>query len=249
MHRVSGFLLTLIFLSPIIASAQQQQAVVKEFSGKVEVKLPGQDWQPVQLNMSVSQGATVSTGFGSRLVLELGQTEIAVRPLTRMLLRELIKNGSTNLTSLTLRVGKVNVAVKSASGEKNDFTIRGPASTAAVRGTEFSYDVNIDDQAEGLGGYFFLINNTTGQAIGVGPGMFGAIDNDGHLTLSDQILAHHSSSGWIPSDLLYWASLHENGWTLPAFTSNLTAPNVLPTVVGTRVVGTPPVPTLTVTVN
>src|SRR5208283_3549433 len=98
MHRVLFFLLMLALLSPLAALAQEQQAVVKEFSGKVEVKPQGRDWRPVQLNMVVTMGSTVSTGFASRLVLAIGQTQISVRPLTRMLLRELVKTGATNTT-------------------------------------------------------------------------------------------------------------------------------------------------------
>ena len=160
-NRVLFFLLMLILVSCIPALAQQQQAVVKEFSGKVEVKPPGGAWRPVQLNMPVAMGATVSTGFASRLVLAIGQTQISIQPLTRMVLRELIKKDTTNTTSLTLRVGKVNVVVKAASGEKNDFTIRGPASTAAVRGTEFSFDSNIDDRTGDVGGSVSVTSEIT----------------------------------------------------------------------------------------
>ena len=241
MRRVSLFLLTLVFLSPMAASAQQLQAVVKQFSGKVEVKQPGQDWQPVQLNMTISQGETVSTGFSSRLTLELGQTEITIQPLTRMLLRELVKKGTTNVTALTLRVGRINAAVKAGSGEKNDFTVVGPIATAAVRGTEFNFGVDVDDQAEGISGHVYLVSNATGQETLVGPGMFGAVGGNGHLTLPEQIVAQHSSSGWIPSDLLWWASSHEGGWTLGAYTNSLTPPNVLPAASGLA--------TITVTVN
>ena len=238
MHRVSLFLM-LIFVFPMAVSAQQ--AVVKQFSGKVEVKQPGQDWQPVQLNMTISQGETVSTGFSSRLTLELGQTEITIQPLTRMLLRELVKKDTTNVTALTLRVGRINAAVKAASGEKNDFTVVGPIATASVRGTEFNFDVNVDDQAEGISGHVYLVSNATGQETSVGPGMFGAVGDSGHLRLPDQIITQHSSSGWIPSDLLWWASSHEGGWTLGAYTDNLTTPNVLPAAAGLA--------TMTVTVN
>ncbi len=241
MRKLSFFLLVLVFLSPLAASAQQLKAVVKQFSGKVEVKQPDQDWQPVQLNMSVSQGATVSTGFSSRLTLELGQTEITIQPLTRMLLRELIKKETTNVTGLTLRVGRINAAVKAVSGERNDFTVVGPVATAAVRGTEFNFGVDTDDQGEGVSGHFYLISHATGQEISVGPGMFGAVGGNGHLTLPEQIIAQHSSSGWIPSDLLWWASSHEGGWTLGAYTDNLTTPNVLPAASGLA--------TITVTVN
>jgi hypothetical protein len=170
MHRVPFFLLMLCILSPITTAAQELQAVVREFSGKVEVKQPGQDWQPVELNMVISKGATVSTGFASRLLLALGQTEISVRPLTRMVLRELIKQESTNTTSLVLRVGKVNAKVKAATGEKNDFTIRGPASTAAVRGTEFDYDVNVDDRTTVHEGFVSVAAGLTGHPWTLFPG-------------------------------------------------------------------------------
>jgi FecR protein len=228
MRRELFLPLVLILLLPMTASAQQLQAVVKEFSGKVEVKQPGRDWQPVQRSMIVSPGATVATGFASWLVLELGRTEIAVQPLTRMLLREIVKRGSTNVAGLSLRVGRVNATVKAAPGERNDFTIRGPAATAAVRGTELSFDVNVDDHVEGLGGYFFLVSNTTGQQMSVGPGMFGDIADNGRLIFSDQIISQHSSSGWTPSDLLWWANQHEGGFTLSTYSNSLIAPNVPP---------------------
>ena len=242
MSKIYLFPLLALFLFPVTAFSQHLQAVVKEFSGKVEVKQLDQEWQPVRLNMIVSEGATVSTGFASRLLLAFGQTQIAVRPLTRMLVRELMKRDSTNVTSLDLPVGKVNVSVKAASGEKNDFTIRGPASTAAVRGTEFNFDANIDDQVDGLDGHVLLSSNITGQTIHIGPGMFGAIGDNGRLVLSAQIILQHSSSGWVPSDLLWWASQHETGLPLFTNTNNLLPPNVLSLSVGA-------VPTLTVTVN
>jgi hypothetical protein len=226
MHRILFFLLMLVFLSCIEAPAQQLQAVVKQFSGKVEVKQPGQDWRPVQLNMIVSPGATVSTGFASRLVLELGQTEIAVRPLTRMLLRQLVKEGSTNVTGLGLRVGKVNVAVKAASGEKNDFTIRGPASTAAVRGTEFSMDVNIDDYMEVTEDVVTLIN-TMSQTVTVYPTE--SVATDGRSFTMPEALKGQSFFVSLPSsDLLSSALRNEGGWTLPAYANNGTVMIYLP---------------------
>jgi hypothetical protein len=210
MHRVLFFLLMLILLSPIPALAQEQQAVVKEFSGKVEVKPPGRDWRPVEVNMPVSMGATVSTGFASRLVLALGQTQISIRPLTRMLLRELVKTGSTNTTGLTLRVGKVNVAVKAASGEKNDFTIRGPASTAAVRGTEFNYDANVDDEIQDLVDSVSVTAGITGHTLTLYPGE--SVDSNGiNLTyiqpslnppLNDLLSTLYGNPGWLAENRL-----------------------------------------------
>ena len=170
MNRVLFLLLMLILLSPLSATAQEQRAVVKEFSGKVEVKAPGGDWRPVTVNMPVVLGATVSTGFGSRLVLAIGETQVSVQPLTRMVIQQLIKTGNTNTTRLTLRVGKVNAVVKAASGEKNDFSVKGPASTAAVRGTEFSYDANVDDRIDDHLDSVYVTSGTTGHTLTMFPG-------------------------------------------------------------------------------
>jgi hypothetical protein len=219
MRRVLFFLAALILLSPLAASAQAQQAVVKEFSGKVEVKAPGRDWRPVALNMPVAMGATVSTGFASRLVLAIGETQVSVQPLTRIVVQQLVKNGSTNTTALTLRVGKVNVAVKAASGEKNDFRIRGPASTAAVRGTEFSYDANVDDRIDAHVDSVFVTTGVTGHTLVMYPGESLNTDGIGFVfvvsplvlplkdllesSLGDEgIFGSYAGSGLLPPDRL-----------------------------------------------
>jgi len=137
--------------------AQSLQATVKEFSGKVEVKPVNGDWQPVAANMVIDTGSTLSTGFNSRLVLMIGQSQLIVKPLTRLLLDELVKRESTNVTGLTLKVGKVNASVKSPTGEKTEFTVKGPASTAAVRGTEFDYDGYTLTVTEGVVQFFNLL--------------------------------------------------------------------------------------------
>jgi hypothetical protein len=72
--------------------------------------------------------------------MDIGASRITVGPLTRMLIEDIVKRETTNTTRLVLAVGKVNAQVKSAAGERSDFTVSGPTSTAAVRGTEFSYD-------------------------------------------------------------------------------------------------------------
>ncbi len=170
-----------ILLSVVLAAAlafplgaQQLTAVVKEFSGKVEVKLPGSEWQPVVLNMTVPKGALVSTGFGSRLVLEIGLTRLKVSPLTRMLLEEVVKKESTNSTSLSLKVGKVNAVVKAAPGERSEFTLKGPASTAAVRGTQFDYDGYALEVTEGIVEFVNLLSQA--RAVGAGE----SSDTDGY---------------------------------------------------------------------
>lgn len=118
----------------------QLQALLTEVTGKVEIKVSGADWTPAEKGMSISAGTVISTGFGAQAVLDLDGSTLLVRPLTRMRLDELVEKEGTVNTDLFLRVGKVRAEVKSTAGRKQNFTLRSPVSTAAVRGTSFEYD-------------------------------------------------------------------------------------------------------------
>lgn len=134
-----GIILILISFA-VIPLVAQSSAVIKETSGKVEVQAPGGRWTSATVGMTISRGTTISTGFGSRALLDLGSAVLDVQPLTRLRLEELIQRGGTVQTDLFLRVGKVKAEVKSVSGLQQDFKLRSPVSTAAVRGTQFGYD-------------------------------------------------------------------------------------------------------------
>ena len=126
----------ILFLALALASSlsAQLKAVVKEIIGKVEIKAADGVWRPAKVGAAISKGHSISTGFDSTAVLTIGQSTLRVRPLTRMRLEDLTQAG----TSLSLSVGKVKGEVKKGGDER--FTLRGPVSTAAVRGTEFEYD-------------------------------------------------------------------------------------------------------------
>jgi hypothetical protein len=133
-----GIILILLHLM-IIPLCAQSSAVIKETTGKVEVQAPGGLWTSAAVGMPISRGATISTGFGSRALIDLGNAILNVQPLTRLRLEELIEKEGTVQTDLFLRVGKVKAEVKSVSGLQQDFKLRSPVSTAAVRGTQFDY--------------------------------------------------------------------------------------------------------------
>ena len=144
----------------------QNQAVVKEFTGKVQIKAGDGVWQPVTSGMVLDTGASISTGFSSTALLDLGTSTLKVAPLTRMQLVELIARQGKVSTTLALKVGKVNAEVKVAPGLRQEFTLKGPQATAAVRGTVFEFDgvtVNV------VNGLVYLSNNQ-GQGRGVGAG-------------------------------------------------------------------------------
>jgi ferric-dicitrate binding protein FerR (iron transport regulator) len=66
----------------------------------------------------------------------------------------------------------VNASVKSAPGERSAFTVKGPASTAAVRGTEFDFDGYTLTVTEGT----VQFSNLLGQETPVGAGDGGSTD-------------------------------------------------------------------------
>lgn len=129
-----------MLLLAAVALTAQERAVIKEISGKVEVKLSGADWTAAAAGQEIGKGDMLSTGFNSFLVLELGSSKIQMKPLSRMTLDELVKSEGTAKTAVNLRVGRVRVQVDKSDGLKHDFTVKTPVSTAAVRGTEFDFD-------------------------------------------------------------------------------------------------------------
>ncbi len=117
----------------------QLQAVIKEVSGKVEIKAPAKGWVSATEGMEISKGTIISTGFRSQALLDLGSSNLYVKQLTRMSLDELTQKEGIVTTGLFLRVGKVRAQVKTTAGLQHNFTLKSPISTAAVRGCEFDY--------------------------------------------------------------------------------------------------------------
>ncbi len=117
----------------------QLQAVIKEVSGKVEIKAPAKGWESATEGMEISKGTIISTGFKSQALLDLGSSNLYVKQLTRMSLDELAQKEGIVTTGLFLRVGKVRAQVKTTAGLQHNFTLKSPISTAAVRGTALDY--------------------------------------------------------------------------------------------------------------
>lgn len=155
-------------LSAVVSLSAQSQATVREATGKVELQSAGGPWVPARVGAVVSLGTTISTGFNSTAVLDLGGSTLKVNPLTRMRLDQLVEQGGAVKTELFLRVGKVNAEIKTVSGLKQDFRLKSPVSTAAVRGTGFDYDGYGVAVNEGTVYYFNLLEQ--GRSYGAGEG-------------------------------------------------------------------------------
>jgi hypothetical protein len=128
----------------------QEQAVLREFSGKVEVMPPGKNWEPAARNLVLPTGTIISTGFNSYATVQVGSANLQVKPLTRMAISELVQAQGSQKTTLNLRVGRVHAKVEKVEGLEHDFALKSPVSTAAVRGTEFEYSGTRLQVMEGL---------------------------------------------------------------------------------------------------
>jgi hypothetical protein len=175
MRRVT---LTLLILMCAAVAWAQTEAVVQRVSGRVEVMQPGGAWAAAAPGMRLALGATVSTSFQSEATLALGSSVVQVKPLTRMRIDQLAQQEGTVSTELYLRVGRVRAEVKGAEGLRQDFKVRSPISTAAVRGTTFENDGVNTDVEDGI----VTISDQFGQGKSLGAGEGGSSTGDGAPT-------------------------------------------------------------------
>ena len=142
------------------------EAVITEMVGRVELRQPGGEWEPAAAGMLLREGTAISTGFNASAKLEVGETVIFVKQLTRMQLEELLAREGTQTTKLFLQIGKVQAEIKTVEGLKHDFVMKSPICTAAVRGTVFDFDTIELGTEKGL----VVFYNPVGMKITVGPG-------------------------------------------------------------------------------
>ena len=140
--RMQRIMILMVALLLIAAGSSWAQvtARVSEVSGRVELREGTGAWRPATVGATVAPGTTISTGFGAAATVQLGESVLRVRELTRMTIEELAERDGVLDTSLFLRVGRVRSEVRSAEGLQNNFQLRSTQATAAVRGTSFEFD-------------------------------------------------------------------------------------------------------------
>ena len=175
MQRFIIFMAALLLISAG-SSWAQVTARVSEVSGRVELREGTGAWRPATAGATVTSGTTISTGFGASATVQLGESVLRVRELTRMTIEELAERDGVLDTSLFLRVGRVRSEVRSAQGLQNNFQLRSTQATAAVRGTSFEFDgINlfVDEGVVAMGNILgkeqTLSQGQTGSADGYDP--------------------------------------------------------------------------------
>jgi len=134
-------LLTVIIQLTGFIFAQNQEIIIREVTGTVELKAPGSaDWVSAQVGDRLEQSTIISTSFNSTARISVGNSSILVRSLTRLSLQAVIDMENTENVGLELRTGRVRVDVNPSTGSKANYTVRTPLSLASVRGTSFEID-------------------------------------------------------------------------------------------------------------
>jgi len=134
-------MLTFLVLVAVTTEIWGDPAVFRDVKGKVEYRTTGGEWLPAETGVSIPPGTTISTGFKSSAALEVLGSVVFVKPLTRIVLEELLRNPGGTTTRLTLLAGKVKAEVKPSSATTTtDFAVKAPTATASVRGTGFEFD-------------------------------------------------------------------------------------------------------------
>lgn len=139
MKKILG-MLVLCFAGISFITAAELTATITEIAGKVECKLPQQEWQTAKIGDVLPAGSLISTGFKSTAILKTESATLTVKPVTRLSLEDLVKSEGTTKTQMFLMAGRVKAEVTPKTGEKANFRIKSPTATASVRGTGFEFD-------------------------------------------------------------------------------------------------------------
>ncbi len=137
---IKRLLLIGILFFGVAAILTSQTVKIGSVSGKVEVKKPGMSWEKADEGMSLPINSMISTGFGSEAKILMDNADITIKALTRMTIQEFVSSGNTTTTKLFLGAGKMRADVRRSDNMINDFQVRSPVATAAVRGTSFTFD-------------------------------------------------------------------------------------------------------------
>ena len=174
----SKIIITVLLLLAV-SGVFAQNAVITELTGTVEVKrADSAAWENASIGQRISIDTTISTSFKSSALISIGDSVIAVRPLTRMTLTEISSREGTETINVSLQAGRVRADIKPPAGVRASTSVQTPIATASVRGTVFEVDTFSLRVMEGSvefrgnsgihavvdSGAYSFVNERTGQA-------------------------------------------------------------------------------------
>jgi len=142
---------SLVGLLAVAASAAQQPPVapaspvpyagwlVSEWTGRVQLQLPGASLSAPTRGESLPAGTEVDTHEGLIVLVLEDESEVLLRPQTRVVLNQ---PGAGNWNYLQLLLGHIRASVRKRTGGAPPFQLGRPSAVIAVRGTRFDVEVN-----------------------------------------------------------------------------------------------------------
>lgn len=215
MRRIPAALMAAFLLASAPSWGADIAVTVAKITGKAQLQ-KGADWVPLTPGQKLGSGDTVSTGFRSELLLQIGPSTVTVKALSRVTLQNLTQEGTSLKTDLYLKVGKVSAEVnKSESVQSQKFQVASPVATASVRGTAFSFDGTNLQVSRGLVDFSDLRGNKVSIPVGeaarvAAPGSRQGIVTNQKLVAQESVVAAKADAADALEDE---ATLSWNGWT------------------------------------
>jgi hypothetical protein len=166
-RRIHPALVIVLLLVLTASTAAALDATITDVSGKVEIReRDGAPWATAETGAVIPVGATISTSFNSSARLQVGESALEVKALTRMTIEELASEAGVDRSDINLPVGRISADVRGSAGNRAEFRVRSPIATASVRGTSFDFDGANLSVAEGV----VILANRFNEAVAVAQG-------------------------------------------------------------------------------
>ncbi len=114
-------------------------AIVSEWTGKISLQLPGKQYSGPARGERLPAGTLLDTHAGILVLTLEDESQILVRPHTRLILKQ---PGPGNWEYLKLLFGRIRAYITTRTGGAPPFELGTPSAVVAVRGTRFDVIVN-----------------------------------------------------------------------------------------------------------
>ena len=153
-----------------------QSGMIRELSGTVELKNPESAvFVPASVGQQLGEETVISTAFKSTALLEIGNSLVLVRPLTRLTLTEISSSSGMETLNVNLQAGRLRVDINPPAGTRASMSVMTPMSVSSVRGTSFEVDTRNLRVISGTVGFI----GTSGQMVSIGSGFNIGIGEEG----------------------------------------------------------------------
>lgn len=208
LHKLTSLLALCFAAAGLASNVYAHDAKVVKLVGSAEITLPGETVaKPLTADMAVPEGATVKTGNGSQVFLEVFPGGVAtLQPNATVVVAKLaLQKSGDKVTSqeamLDLKQGSIVSTLDPAKKAINHYGVRTPKGVAAARGTV--YGVTVNAQGTSVATLHGTVTLNLGNGITVNIPLGSAVVNNSEtLTSLAAAIAASGQEGLTVSQLL-----------------------------------------------